>query len=202
MTTRKYCGLAIVISVTLLMAGCATTTPESDTQTEGAVSSPVDVIFPTDLRTVVVHLVDDLLNSHAIGNQQPLVVFNEIIDKTNTHLDTKNISDQIRTQITNSGKVRLIADDKSDDGERPGYGSGDKEEVSFRFKDNGHPPSSKFHRLKATNYRLIGVVYDTPIKTYDIKEQYYRMTLSLLEMNTEKLIWIEEKENVEHSSSY
>ncbi|CAK0768277.1 penicillin-binding protein activator [Gammaproteobacteria bacterium] len=199
MTIRKYRSLAVAISITLFLTGCATT-PGDESATNA--TSPVDVVFPTDLQTVIVHLVDDLLNSHAIGNHQPLIAFNEVIDKTNTHLDTKGISDQIRTQLLNSGKVRLVADRKDDNNEGSGYSSDNKNgEGHFRFQDNGHPPSSKFHRKKATNYRLIGVIHDTPFKKYNIQEQYYRMVLSLLDMNSEELIWTDEKENVERGSS-
>ncbi|CAK0779400.1 penicillin-binding protein activator [Gammaproteobacteria bacterium] len=194
MSKCKYLGQLVVIALTLLMGGCATTS-ESDTQSETTTPAAIDYIFPIDLKTVVNNLVDALLKSHAIGYSQPLVAFGEINDKTNTHLDTKAISDQIRTQLTSSGKVRLVADNNDDKGERIKGG-----ESSHR-QDNGHPPAHRFSKLKATNYRLIGVVYDTPTKKYDIKEQYYRLTLSLLDMDNGELIWIEEKENIEHRSS-
>lgn len=196
MNKIKPLGQAIVILISILMVSCSTTTPQPESESAPPLEKettvtppPLDYVFPIGLQTLVANLVDVLLSSHAIGNNNPLVAFGEVKDKTSANLDVKEISNQIREQLTNSGKVRLVIDD--DDHEI-------NEEKEFRLQNNSRPPKHRFDKLKSMNYRLIAVIYDTPLKkyNYDMAAHYYRITLSLLDKSNGDLIWIDEYDNV------
>ncbi len=192
----SYLVRAVVLSGVALMAGCSTL-PEGNPQAEGGVNAPIDHLFPLDIKTVVTQLVDDLLNSHAVAHNHPLVAFREINDKTSNRLDTKAFSNQIRDQLTSSGKVRLVADTGPEHLEI-------KTSVKVvPFRENGHPPSSRFWKPKASSYRLLGVMADAPVRKHDgdARGPYYRVTLSLLDMEGGELLWIEEKDNIGHAAT-
>ena len=194
MNTRKYLGHAIALSITVFMAGC-TTVPESGTPENG--TAVVDHVFPTDIKTVVDYLVHAMLKSYAVADGHPLVAFQEVTDKTGSHLDTKAISNQIRDELVSSGKVRLVADTGHTNTVTSSH-----DDDNLRPQDNGHPPTHRFRKPRASSYRLVGIIYDAPGKDTHSSAtgQYYRMTLSLLDLSTGELIWIAEKENVGHSA--
>ncbi|CAK0748283.1 penicillin-binding protein activator [Gammaproteobacteria bacterium] len=197
MNRNRYPYRVLAILFAVFIAGCATTPPESEQEsTTGeepgsttTTTAPIERVFPIDLRTLVDHVVDALLESRAIGNHKPLIAVGEVKDKTNASLDVKEIGNQIKSRLINSEVVRITDDDG---------GNEINEDKNFRLRDNNRPPKFRFDKLKSKNYRLIAVIHDTPPKKYDMTEKYFRMTLSLLDTDSGELIWIEEKENVEH----
>jgi len=197
--------LGIIIFLTII-AGC-TTAPESETDPGSEVTSEpgyetppemttkpsIEYVYPIGLRDLVRNLVNSLLDSHAIGNKQTLIAFGTVKDKTNLHLDTQAITQQIRDMLLDSGQVQLIDDNQGADEINL--------DKTFRARDNSRPLTSRFNKPKAKNYRLLAVIYDTPIKKYDLNEQYYRMTLSLLDLTSGELMWIEEQENLKRTTN-
>ncbi len=188
MIKMRYLGRAALLSTVVLVVGC-TTAPESDS----SLGNGGDHIYPTDLKTVINHLVDELLASHAVAKSHPQVAFAEVKDKTSNHIDAQAFSSQIRDQLTKSGKVRLVADSAPDNSATRVVGG-----KIVHYKENGHPPVHRFAKLTASSYRLLGIIADSPAgkSSNAAKGQYYRATLSLLDVDSGELIWIDEQENV------
>ncbi|CAK0763956.1 penicillin-binding protein activator [Gammaproteobacteria bacterium] len=178
----------VIVSLPLLMAGCASVPPESGPRTgfeaittdQGGGGVQVESsVQPIDLQTAVSYLSNALLNSTAIGKHYPSVTLEEIKDRTGQNIDVVSIRSQIQTQLSNSGKI----------GSDMGYSYSDQQSSSSRA------PKKKFAKRKSGSYRLLGAIYR--MQSLDGSgSPEYRMTLSLLDANSGDLMWVEERTRI------
>ena len=103
----------LMISAIFFMTACNTpvTTYENAQKTE-----TVNADFgSTDLQMIAETMVGSLLESNKIEadpaepNKAPLITVDRIANNTSEHIDTKSITDKIRTSLIKSGKVRFSA---------------------------------------------------------------------------------------------
>ena len=129
------------------------------------------------------------------GKEKPIIRITELRNKTSEHIDTKAITDKVRTALVKSRKVRFVADKKED------YAR--KDQLN-EFKDQNDPnglgafmdenAKLKIGKMKGPKFHLFGEIISISNSNSDGKDVYYKMTLSLLNLEEGLLDWSEEKE--------
>jgi len=65
----------------------------------------------SDLNKIAADMVNDMLSHPATvemtANRRPLIFISDVLNETDQHVDTKSITDSIRTQVLRSGKFRF-----------------------------------------------------------------------------------------------
>ena len=100
--------LAIVSSTALLLSGCASG-PEVSYQDPGKVETLTADFGTTDVQMITDKMVASLLETPVFGTERPVLWVTPIRNKTSEHIDTKMVTDRIRTALIKSGKVRFTA---------------------------------------------------------------------------------------------
>ena len=137
----------------------------------------------TDMQKVVEKLVTKMLKSRAIKNAKrpPIVMVTRLQNKTSEHIDTQNIMDMVRVELTNGGGVRFVdkaaREDVAEEYEYQGSGMVSKE----TRKGKGGQIGADF----IINGRLDSIVKDINKR----KTVYYKVTLNMTNLKTNIIEW-------------
>lgn len=137
----------------------------------------------TDMQKVVNKLVTKMLTSRSIKNAKrpPIVMVTRLQNKTSEHIDTQNIMDMVRVELTNGGGVRFVdkaaREDVAEEYEYQGSGMVSKETK----KGKGGQIGADF----IINGRLDSIVKDINKK----KTVYYKITLNMTNLQTNIIEW-------------
>lgn len=142
-----------------------------------------------DLQLIADAMVDDLLKQ-GYFKEVPLVRISQVSNKTDEHIDTKAITDSIRTRLLRTGEVKFVADVSE---------KGAREEMvkELKFGESALADTSKspeVGKMQAAKYHLFGEITSTESSAGRVKEKFFKMTLSLAEVETGVLVWANEKE--------
>ena len=177
------------------LAGCQTTSPTSgngdvsygdakavETVTTDLGSTDIQMIAEKMTQSLIQHpIVQDL-----IKKKQPLVA-SPVQNKTSEYFDTALITDTIRTQLQKNG-VRYAVD---------GANMQNQTDELRRQTQTGlydKSKSVKTGKMQGAKYRLDGSVSSIIKKNSSTKDVYYKVNLSLTEIETGISEWSEEKE--------
>lgn len=179
------CAPAFLALLCLLSPGCAKRVGYGDpTATE---TLTID-FGSTDLQRIADRMVQSLLSSSVVRQEhRPVLLVSHVRNKTDEHIDTKAITDKIRTSLLQSGAVRFVADEVRDEVIR---------ELRYQT-DSGYvdPETRKrIGRLVGAGYLLMGEITSIRKKAGRETDLYFKITLNLVEIETGLIRWAEEKE--------
>jgi uncharacterized protein (TIGR02722 family) len=187
MNERAYFAW-VGVWVLLALFGCGMKTTYED---PSSTPKALNLYFnQKDLQILAETMVGDLLDTPVLGDERPVVRVSEVRNKTSEHIDTKAITDSIRTRMIRSGKVRFVSDVSE---------AGAKEQMleEQRWGRSGlvDPKSAlTMGKIQAARYHLYGELISITSKEGRYKERYYKFTLSLKNVETGILEWADERE--------
>ena len=102
-------GCAAVAAIAMLAKGCATT---SAREAQLDMAPKTAALEPQDVRRTVEKMVDSMLADAdliaSFGGKRPVLDVTGIKNRSTMHLDTKSITDSIRTKLIRSRKFRFM----------------------------------------------------------------------------------------------
>src|SRR6478609_2794873 len=102
-------ALLPIMLAAVLAAGCA-----KDTVRYGdakGVETVTNQFGSTDLQMIAESMTRSLLNSQVVTDaKRPVMTVQEVKNKTSEYIDTRSITDSIRTELQKSGRVRFAVD--------------------------------------------------------------------------------------------
>jgi uncharacterized protein (TIGR02722 family) len=179
------CRSMMVVCLLAGLLGCGTKVRYGNPE---AVETLTPTFGSTDLQMIAAKMAQSLLASPVIQEgHQPVILVSTIRNKTEEHIDTKAITDKIRTTLLQSGKVRFAAGevrqeiiDELEYQERSGYVNPET--------------SKKIGKQVGADYLLTGDISAIKKERGSTKDYYYRMTLNLDDLETGLISWADEKE--------
>jgi uncharacterized protein (TIGR02722 family) len=142
----------------------------------------------TDMQVAVKNMVGSLVSHNSIANAKklPIVMVTKLQNKTSEHIDTQNIMDMVRVELTNSGRVNFVDKEAREDiaGEYNYQNSG---MVSEETKKG---PGGQIGADFIINGRLDSIVQEVGKE----KTVYYKLTLNLTNLKTGIVAWTNHKE--------
>jgi uncharacterized protein (TIGR02722 family) len=168
-----------------LMTGCAARTEYGDATAQETLT--ID-FGSTDLQMIAEKMVRSLLSSPIVNQGKlPVVQVSQIRNKTDEHIDTKAITDKIRTTLVQSGKVRFVAGDIRDE---------IIQELEYQ-KGSGYVDEAtrkRIGKLIGADYLLMGDFTSIRKKAGRKEDLYYLFTLNLVSVETGLIKWSDQKE--------
>ena len=142
----------------------------------------------TDMQNVVKSLVDSMVVHPAIAGSKtpPLVMVTNLQNKTSEHIDTQNIMDMVRVDLTNSGKVAFIDKEAREDIK----GEYDYQNSGMVSNETKKGPGGQVGADYIVNGRLDSIVQEVGKE----KTVYYKVTLNLTNLKTSVITWTGQKE--------
>ena len=147
----------------------------------------------TDMKQMTQGFVNDILASKFIANapQAPIVMIAGIQNRTQKFEDMKNFTDQVRTFLLQSGKVRFINEVRRDDLLR---------EQGYQAANATPETQTRVGRQLGARYMISGSFTEmnqqSPKQARISKQlvKYYKLTFEITDLETSELIWTKEQE--------
>lgn len=181
--------------ITLLSAGCANAPVASGPTVGGsnvtygdtkAVETVTNEFGSTDLQAIAETMSRSLLQ-HPSMSGRPLITVAEVKNKTSEYIDTRNITNTIKTQLNKAG-VRFATDSSTMEAQTDELM---KQSQSGLYKKGA---SAKAGNMKGAKYLLTGEITSIVKKNFDLKDVYYKFTLMLKNVEEGVDEWQDEKE--------
>lgn len=145
----------------------------------------------SDLQQIAEAMVDSLLTFPPIveitAQRRPVITIDRVKNKTMQHIDTEALTDSIRAKLIKSGKFRFIdrtTDQAAIDEIRTQQESGLVNQQS----------AVQFGQQEGAEFLLTANLAEITQKAGNIKDVYYKFTMSLKNLRTGILEWSDEKE--------
>lgn len=142
----------------------------------------------TDMQVVVKTMVESMVNHPAIAKatNPPILMVTNLQNKTNEHIDTQNIMDLVRVDLSNTGKVAFIDKEAREDIASE-YDYQDSGMVEEKTKKG---PGGQIGADYIVNGRLDSIVQEVGKE----KTVYYKLTLNMTNLKTGVVTWTNKKE--------
>jgi uncharacterized protein (TIGR02722 family) len=144
----------------------------------------------TDLQMIAEAMTRSLLQSKAISGSKdaPIVTLADVKNKTSEYIDTRVITDKIRTQLMKSGQVRFAVSISEMQNQT--------EELKRQNQSGLYKNSTiaKTGNMQGAQYRIEGSISSIVKSTKDVKDVYYVFNLNLINNESGLLEWADEKE--------
>lgn len=174
----------IVLVLSLILVGGCATTKRIDIMDDSQVYTTFSA---TDLSIIAEKMARSLVNRFNFGPNRPLVRVDIVKNKTSEHIDTKAITDSIRTELIKSGKVRFAIDYT----EKGAYDKRSAEEA-FGNRITDKDRQIYLSNQQAPRYRIYGELTGVQIITSNRKDVSYKFTLNMVDFRTGTLEWADE----------
>jgi len=191
--TKTYLHLicvAVTGSLAALLVGCATTPNVQYGDATSAQALSTD-FGSSDLQQIAATMVDSLLTFPPIvevtSQRRPVMTVDRVKNKTMQHIDTEALTDSIRAKLIKSGKFRFI--DRTTD-----QAAIDEVKTQQESGLGNQQSAVQFGQQAGAEFILTANLAEITQKAGNVKDVYYKFTMSLKNLQTGILEWSDEKE--------
>ncbi|HEX6692531.1 MAG TPA: penicillin-binding protein activator LpoB [Burkholderiales bacterium] len=183
-STSRF-ALAAALGAALL-AGCATEkTRYGDAR---ATETLTNEFGSTDLQLMAESMARSMSQAPVIAAANlPVVTVQEVRNKTSEYIDTRAITDSIRSELQKGGKVRFAVDSA-------GMGQQTEELKRQQSELYAKEHAAEMGRMVGAQYRLEGNIMSIVKQVKETKDVYYKLNLQLWNIRNGLLEWSDEKE--------
>ena len=165
----------------LLVAGCA-----KDTVRYGdakGVETVTNQFGSTDLQMIAESMTRSLLNSAVVTSaNRPVMTVQEVHNKTSEYIDTRAITDSIRTELQKSGRVRFAVDSAAMEQQVEEL----KRQQSELYEKN---KAAQIGKMVGAGYRLEGNITSIVKQANNVRDVYYKFNLQLWNIENGLMEW-------------
>src|SRR3954463_4614930 len=157
--------LPVVLAIAAL-AGCAKeTTRYGDAR---GVETVTNQFGSTDLQLIAESMARSMQNTSVISSGNlPVVTVQEVRNKTSEYIDTRAITDSIRSELQKGGKVRFAVDQS---GLKQQTGEIDRQQSGYYAREQ----SVERGQMVGAQYRMEGNITSIVKQVRDTKDVYYK----------------------------
>lgn len=199
--SRIMTGIRIsVIALAAIVLGNGCSAFRASVQNEDvdtAAAKPMDTGYDFgDLRMLGDSVVTDLVGTPVLAGK-PIMVVMGIENRTDEHIDTKAITDTIRTKLINSGKASFINETRRDSLMR---------EQGYQMANATPETRVAVGKHLGARFMLTGslvkITKDTPRQVRVSKKEqiYFQLTVEVTDLETGLIAWTTQKERVRGAS--
>ena len=180
---KRFAAAAAVLA---LAAGCAS--PVTRYGDAKGVETVTNEFGSTDLQMIAESMTRSMLQSPVIiSGNLPIVTVQEVRNKTSEYIDTRAITDSIRSELQKGGKVRFAVDAS---GMNPQVEEIKRQQSEYYAKEQAVEKG----QMVGAQYRLEGNITSIVKQVRDTKDVYYKVNMQLWNIRNGLLEWSDEKE--------
>ena len=186
MSPLRGIALAGAVAAAMLAAGCAgEKTRYGDAR---GVETLTNEFGSTDLQMMAESMARSMSQAPVIAAANlPVVTVQEVRNKTSEYIDTRAITDSIRSELQKGGKVRFAVD-------AAGMSQQTEELKRQQSELYAKEQAAEMGRMVGAQYRLEGNIVSIVKQVKDTKDVYYKLNLQLWNIRNGLLEWSDEKE--------
>jgi uncharacterized protein (TIGR02722 family) len=192
-------GSLVILTIAVLSTGCRAFRA-STKEVDVATAKPMDTGYDySDLRWLGNSVGTDISSWKTLdqGGKKPILVVMGIQNRTTRHIDTKAITDTIRTVVINNGKADFVNETRRDD----------------MMKEQGYQIANCTTETRVAIGRQLGARYMLTGSLIEIKKEeprqvrlskgeevYYQLTIEITDLETSLIAWTTQKERARGGS--
>ena len=183
--------LPIVGLASLVLAGCSSA-PKVSYVDPNSVDTTSIGYGSTDLQTITQKMVDSMLTSPAVvqitsNNQRPTVYFQDIQNRTDQHIDTRQLSNAVSTRLIQSGKLQFL--DMS-------QAKNLKKQLEYQNQSGmvDKATAAQIGKQLGAKYMIYGYITSISQRNTSQQSLYLQVTMSLMDIQTGVIVWQGEKQ--------
>lgn len=122
----------------------------------------------------------------ANAKQPPVVIVEQVQNRTEEHIDMLSMTDKIRTALSKTGKVKFVSKELRD-----------TIEEEYKYSEGGNvsdPTKKKRGKQIGADYLFAGALATNVQQVGDTKFIYYKLTMNLTNLDTSVIDCTEERE--------
>ena len=189
-TIKKFPSYVLSALVLVSLTGCLTTAPTVRYGDSKAVETVTTEFGSTDLQTIAETMARSLLVSGVVAESReaPTITVSEVRNKTTEYIDTRVITDKIRTQLTRSGKVRFAVSINEMQNQ--------VDELKRQNQTGLYSSQSKTRmgNMTGAKYRVEGAISSIIKQNKNVRDVFFVFNLNLINNETGLVEWADEKE--------
>lgn len=188
----RYIKFLFLVFGFLIMVGCSTTTPLLGSSNikygdTNAVETVTNEFGSTDLKMLAESMTQSLIDTPILSGR-PIMTIASVKNKTSEYIDTKMITDSIRSKILKSGKIRFAVDTAAMQNQTDELM---RQNQSGLYKKSS---ASKLGRMEGAKYRLEGSISSIVKSSSKYKDVYYNLSLQLIDNESGLIEWADEQD--------
>jgi penicillin-binding protein activator len=185
MNATRSLALAATLAAAALAGGCAEKTRYGDAR---GVETLTNEFGSTDLQMMAESMARSMNQAPVIAAANlPIVTVQEVKNKTSEYIDTRAITDSIRSELQKGGKVRFAVD-------AAGMSQQTEELKRQQSELYAKEQAAEMGRMVGAQYRLEGNIVSIVKQVKSAKDVYYKLNLQLWNIRNGLLEWSDEKE--------
>jgi len=184
---------AVLFAATALLAsGCAmfrASTTEVDVNRDTHMKESYDFV---DMRQISQSVADEMITTFlATPETPPIMMIPGIENRTSEYMDTKALTDRIRTEVFKSGKAQFVNETRRADL---------MNEQGFQAANATPETQVSIGRQLGAKYMITGSMIEMSQRSpkqariSKTKEKYYKLTMEITDLETGLLAWTTERE--------
>ncbi len=147
-----------------------------------------DKFNEADMQQMAETVVQGMVSCGYVRNapKPPIVIVERVQNRTEEHIDTKSMTDKIRTALIKSGKVRFVNKEERE-----------TLEEEYKYNEGGNvsgPTAKKRGAQVGADYILSGAIATNVQQVGNDKLIYYKLTMNLTNLDTSTIDCVEERE--------
>lgn len=190
---HRSVGFVTILSATVLLSsGCAmfrASTTEVDVNRTSHMKESYDFV---DMRQISQSIADEMIATFlAQSSTPPIMMIPGIENRTSEYMDTKALTDRIRTEVFKSGKAQFVNESRRADL---------MNEQGFQAANATPESQVSIGRQLGAKYMITGSMIEMSQRSpkqariSKTKENYYKLTLEVTDLETGLLAWTTERE--------
>ncbi len=196
---KTVVALSMIVLLALFSSGCAAfraSTADVDVRDQKHMGSTYDY---SDMRNITQAVVDELLASPFLKDKEPapIVMIAGVQNRTSRYVDTKALTDKMRTALIQSGKAQFVNEARREELLR---------EQGYQAAHSTADTQVQVGRQLGARYMLSGSLMEmesnSPRQVRVSKQQlnYYKLTIEVTDLETGLIAWTTEQEFARQAS--
>ncbi len=186
LTKKMSCNVFAALALGLGLSACAK-------DFEGTYSDPqkVEIVddkwSESDAHKVAASMINQVLSKpwlagfEASKKQKPIVIVDEIANRTDEHIDTKALTEYMTDELINSGKVRFVNGEKRKQ---------ILEEIKYQNSGTTEAKTRKsIGKQIGSDFMLSGAISSSVHTQGGLKTVTYQTALTLTDLETAEIVW-------------
>ncbi len=191
LTKKSSCNVFAALALGFALTGCAK-------DFEGTYSDPqkVEIVddkwSESDAHKVAASMINQVLTKpwlagfEAAKKQKPIVIVDEIANRTDEHIDTKALTEAMTDELINSGKVRFVNAEKRKQ---------ILEEIKYQNSGTTEAKTRKsIGKQIGADFMLSGAISSSVHTQGGLKTVTYQTALTLTDLETAEIVWSAKEE--------
>jgi penicillin-binding protein activator len=192
-------AVGLMFSVAVLNSGCAAFRADTRDVSMSETKHMGATFDYKDMRNLTEDIVNEVLGSPFLAkeSQPPIMMFAGVQNRTESYVDTKSLTDRMRTLLFQSGKMQFVNEARRED----------------LLKEQGYQAANATPETQVAVGKQLGAKYmlsgaltemkETSPKQVRVSKQvlkYYKLTFEVTDLTTGLLTWTTEKEFAREAS--